>query len=152
MCTCPSYPPNHFFLLATVSSFSKSVSLFLFCMQVYLYRLVWYSTYKGCHMTFLLHWVHSVGHSPGPSMLLHGFILFNGWAIFHYIYVHVIPHLLHPFLCQWTCRLPPCLDYYKQCYSEHWGVCVLLNKSGIVGSSENRSFFNSIHKNKLKMD
>ena len=33
------------------------------------------------------------------------FIAFNGWVIFHCIYV---PHLLCPFLCQWTFRLLPC--------------------------------------------
>ena len=33
----------------------------------------------------------------------HYFILFNGWVIFHSIYVP------HPFLCQWTFRLLPCL-------------------------------------------
>ena len=27
------------------------------------------------------------------------FILFNGWVVFHRIY---IPHLLYPFLCRWT--------------------------------------------------
>ena len=34
--------------------------------------------------------------------------LFNGWVIFHCIYVS---HLLYPFLCWWTLRLLPCLSY-----------------------------------------
>ena len=46
---------------------------------------------------------------------------FNGWVIFHCIYV---PHLLHLFLCQWTLSLRPCPGYYKQCCSEHWGTHV----------------------------
>jgi len=40
--------------LATISSFSESVSLFLSCQQVCLYHLFLDSTYKGCHMIFLL--------------------------------------------------------------------------------------------------
>ena len=50
------------------------------------------------------------------------FAHFNGWVIFHCIYV---PHLLYPFLCWWTFRLLPCLGYYKQCCSEHWGTCII---------------------------
>ena len=48
--------------------------------------------------------------------------LFNGWVIFHCIYV---PHLLYQFVCWWIFRLLLCLDYCKQCLSEHWGACVL---------------------------
>ena len=29
----------------------------------------------------------------------------------------------YPFICQWTSRLLPCPDYYKQCCNEHWGTC-----------------------------
>ena len=49
------------------------------------------------------------------------FILFNGWAVFHCIYV---PYLLYPFLCLWTFRLLPCLGYYKHHCTEHWGACI----------------------------
>ena len=38
-------------------------------------------------------------------------------ATFHCIHT---PHL-YPFICWWTFRLLPCLDYCKQCCSEHWG-------------------------------
>ena len=34
------------------------------------------------------------------------FILFYDWVIFHCKHV---PHLLYPFICQWTFRLLPCL-------------------------------------------
>ena len=42
-----------------------------------------------------------------------------------YIYIHT-PHLFYPFLCQWTCRLLPCLGHCKQCCSEHWVACIFL--------------------------
>ena len=70
---------------------------------------------------------------------------FNGWAIFHCIYV---PYLLYPFICQWIFRLLPCLGYCKQCFSEHWGACILrikffsgyMPQSGIAGSYDSSIF------------
>ena len=44
-----SHPPP-----TTISSFSKSVSVFLFCDWVHLFDLFLYSAYKGCHMVSLL--------------------------------------------------------------------------------------------------
>ena len=41
--------PNYPFPRCNVSSFSKSVSLFLFCKQVHLYPFFLDSTYKGCY-------------------------------------------------------------------------------------------------------
>ena len=32
--------------------------------------------------------------------------------------------LLYPFICQWTFRLLPGLDYCKLCCSEHSGACI----------------------------
>ena len=47
-----------------------------------------------------------------------------------YAYIFYMPHILYPFLCWWTFRLHPCLSYcIKQCCSEHWGACILLNYS-----------------------
>ena len=37
--------------------------------------------------------------------------LFNGWVIFHGVYV---PQLPYPFVCWWASRLLPCSGYYKQ--------------------------------------
>ena len=63
---------------------------------------------------------YSVWHSLGPSMLLqwHYFILFNGWVVFHCIYV------LHlTFFCWCIFRL--LLGYCKQCCNEYSGAYVL---------------------------
>ena len=38
-------------------------------------------------------------------------LLFNGWVIFHCVYV---PQLLYPFICQWTSRLHPRPVYCKK--------------------------------------
>ena len=51
-----SFPPTS---LATLSSFSKSVSLFLFYEQAHLYHFFLDSTYKGYHTKFLLLWLTS---------------------------------------------------------------------------------------------
>ena len=56
-------------------------------------------------------------------------ILFNGWVIFHCVYV---PQLPYPFICWWTSRLLPCPGYYKQCCKEHWGARVSF-RSGFLG-------------------
>ena len=48
-------------------------------------------------------------------------ILFNGWVIFHGVYVPQLPYL---FICWWTYRLLPCPGYYKQRCDEHWGTRV----------------------------
>ena len=75
-------PGNH-------KSFSKSVSAFLFCNWVNLYHFFLDSTYKGCHMLFLLLcltyftqyatlWVHPCC-CKWPY-----FIFFSGWVVFHW--------------------------------------------------------------------
>ena len=115
---------NYPFLPATISSFSKSVSLFLFCD---LYNLFLDSTYKGCDVIFLLLWLTSFSVlSRSIHVAENGIIsfFFNGWVIFHCIHA---PHLLYPFLCWWTFRLLPCPGYCKQCCSEHWDTHVFLN-------------------------
>ena len=59
VCTCPSqtfncpFPPS-FPHLATISSSSKSVNLFLFCKQVHLCHFFLDSLYKGCYRIFLI--------------------------------------------------------------------------------------------------
>ena len=56
-------------------------------------------------------------------------ILFNGWVIFHCVY---LPQLSCPFVCWWTSRLLPCPGYYKQFCNELWGTRVSFN-SGFLG-------------------
>ena len=41
---------------------------------------------------------------------------FHGWVI---PYCICVPHLLSPFICQWTFRLLSCSGYCKLCCSEH---------------------------------
>ena len=38
-----------------------------------------------------------------------------------------VPHLLNPFLYQWTFRLFPCLGYRESCCYEHTVACIFLN-------------------------
>ena len=54
---------------------------------------------------------------------------FNGWVIFHGVYV---PQLPYPFICWWASRLLPCPGCDKQCCSEHWGARVSF-RSGFLG-------------------
>ena len=72
--------------------------------------------------------------------------LFYGWVIFHCIY---IPHLLYPFLCQWTFSLLWWLGYCKQHCSEHWSACtfetMFLSRympiNGVAESHDSSIFF-----------
>ena len=82
-----------------INLLSKLVSLFLFLHDFFLD-----STYEGCHMIFSSSvWLASLKmtlfgsiHVAANSIIS---FLFYSWVIFHCIYV---PHLLYPFLCQWT--------------------------------------------------
>ena len=48
--------------------------------------------------------------SRSIHLTTNNFVSFYGWVIVHCIYV---PHLLYPFICWWTLRLPPCPGYCK---------------------------------------
>ena len=54
-------------------------------------------------------------HPPHLNWLK--YIRFNGWVIFHCVYV---PQLSFPFICWWISRLLPCPGYYKQCFDERY--------------------------------
>ena len=75
--------------------------------------------------------LHFEWQSPGPSVLLQMalFPSFDDWVIVHCI---CVPHLLYPFVSQWTSRLPPWLGYHRQYCSEHWGACILSKKVLLV--------------------
>ena len=81
----PNYPFPSSFPLATISSFSKSASLFLFVhflfLYVHFYHFFLDSTYKGCHTIFLfLRLTYSTWQSLVHQYCRkwHYFILFNG--------------------------------------------------------------------------
>ena len=62
-----------------------------------------------------------------PSMLLQmaRFHFFNGWVIFHCVYIYIFtqtPHLLYPFICRWTSELFPQFGYCAHCCYKHWGA------------------------------
>ena len=77
--------------------------------------------------TYILHSVwHSLGH---PCCCKWHYFFFNGWVIFHCIYV---PHLLYPFFCQWTFRLLPCLRYCN-CGAMNIGVHISLQTMRFSG-------------------
>ena len=79
------------------------------------------STYKWYHI-FALVWLTSISMIISRSIHVaanHIFILFYGWVLFYCVYIHT-PHLLYPFICQWTFTLLPCLfGYCKWCCYEN---------------------------------
>ena len=59
------------------------------------------------------------------------FILFMTDIYIYQSYTHTQTHThtyVCPFICQWTLRLFLYLGYCKQCFCEHWGVCVCWNQ------------------------
>ena len=93
--------------------FYTSVSLLLSRVQGYRYHLSKFHVYVlvYCIGVFLSGLLHSVWQAPVSSTSLELFQMyfFNGWVIFHCVYV---PQLSCPFVCWWTSRLLPCPGYY----------------------------------------
>ena len=112
----PPQPPPHPATcppLVSIRLFSTSVSLFLPCKLVPLYHFsrfhIYALIYDICFSLSDL--IHSAWQSPGLSTSLQMTQFpFYGWVIFHCIYV---PHLLYPFVCQWSFRLLPWPGYCK---------------------------------------
>ena len=98
----------------STSPFSMPTSLLLTCTQVNQYHCsrfhIYVSIYGTCFsLSDLFHSVwQTLSSSASPKWP--NFIPFYGWVIFHCVY---IPHLLYPFIRQWTSRLLPCLGYCK---------------------------------------
>ena len=81
--------------------------------------------------TIFLDFTYNCYHIVGifvslTSLNLTIFVLFNGWVIFHCVYMHIyvrinvcvcvcvyILHFLYPFLCWWMFKLLPCPGYCK---------------------------------------
>ena len=52
----------------------------------------------------------------------HCFILSYDQVVLHYLWIYIdiyIPHQLYIFICGWTVRVLPWLDYCKQCCYDH---------------------------------
>ena len=104
--------PHHFPPLVPIRLFSTSVSLYLPCKPVHLYRFsrfhIYALIYDICFSLSDL--LHSVWQSldPSTSLQMTHFCSFS-WLIFHCVYV---PHL-HPFVCRWAFRLLPWPGYCK---------------------------------------
>ena len=103
---------------ATMSLFSKSVSLFLLCNQADLYHLFLDSTNKGCHndISPLTYFTQHDNLQVHPCCCkCHYFILFQ-WLSNIPLNIYTTSSLSIPLLF-------PCLGYCKQCFNEHWGTC-----------------------------
>ena len=87
-------------------------------------------------MLFVFFWLSScrVASMLLQMALYHSlFILLNDWVVLHLINV---PHLLHPFICQWTFKLLPCFGYCGYCCYDHWDACIFLNYSFVQVKSQ----------------
>ena len=106
--------------LATTNLFSISMNLIFYCCCFF------DSTYRWNHMIFIFLWLtyftwHNALKIHPCCLKCQYFLLFEGWIIFHSIYV---PHFLYFFIHQWTLRLNPCLDYCKLCCNEYSGAYI----------------------------
>ena len=63
-------------------------------------------------------------------------MLFNGWVLFHCIYV---PHLPYPLLCWWTFRLLPFLSYKIWCFDTgmHYAMMTTMDLINTFTTSHN---------------
>ena len=142
--------------LVALNLFTKSVSLFLivskfvciifFLLILHICDIIWYLSFSVL--------LHLAWQSLNPSMLLQMalFIVFDGWVIFHCVYVW---HLLYPLLCQCTLRLFPYLAYCKHAAMNN-GIYFsfqtmvfsgYMPRSGIDGSCSNSilKFLRNLH-------
>ena len=77
-------------------------------------------SYGICLSSF---WLHT-RLSSCIHVVANSIISFLWLSIFPCLYV---PHLLNPFIYQWTFRLFPCLSYCEQYCYEHMSACIFLN-------------------------
>ena len=90
-----------------------SLRLCLFCCLTYRVIITIF-----LNSIYILYWCFSfwltslciIGSSVIHLIRTDSHAFFNGWIIFHYVYV---PQLSYPFFYWWTSRLLPCPSYFK---------------------------------------
>ena len=90
-------------LCSTLHEVTKSWT-WLKQLSMHISDIRWYSSFS-----FRLTWYDNLWVHP-CCCKWHCFILFDGWVIFHCLYV---PHLLYLFICRWTFKLLPLTSFLK---------------------------------------
>ena len=87
--------------MAIISSFSKSMSLFLFCKQVNLHHFFLDSIYKGSNTIFLLLCLNFIIYLVSPSLNLYGLFSMKSYlySIFPFSQSYIINYLFHMTSC-----------------------------------------------------
>ena len=91
-------------------------------------------------------WFTSLSMIISRSILVaaHGIIAFFLWLCSIPSYIHIL-HLLYPFLCLWTLRLLPCLEFCKQLmHSIYWDLS-LGSPSGEAGERKQTGWVERCH-------
>ena len=130
--------PNSWFIplfpspLVTLSSFSMSMGLLMFCKLVHLYPFL-NSTYKWHYMIFISVWLisFSITISRSARIAVNGIHYSAHFMCECYssVYMHHVFFLHSPVSTHWSMDtgLLPCLGYCKWCCCEHWGAWIVLN-------------------------
>ena len=123
----PTLPPCHLLLSVTVS-FSKFVSLFLFCRSLHFYPFYFYIPHRSDIMVFVFHVFHSL---TSVSMTVPRSIHVAVNGIISFFFIDNIPLYICAtalfILLLMEIKAASCLGYCKQCCSEHWGAYIFLN-------------------------
>ena len=141
ICPCHSLTSSQLTLPPSPCPQVHSLRLRLYsCPAPRFFRTIFFFRFHICVLAYgiwfsLSDLLHSVWQTLTPSTSLQ-MTPFRFFLIFHCIYV---PHLLCPFICQWTLRLFPCLGHCEWCCCEHRGAGIEniifdLKKSNIISN------------------
>ena len=118
---------------------SVHLSLF-FCLAykviitIFLNSIIYVLVCCNVLLSFWLTWLCTTGSSCFQLIRTDAKeIFFNGWVIFHGVYV---PRLPYPFVCWWASGLLPCPGCGKECCEEHWGACVSFRSAFLSGCAQ----------------